>query len=223
VPKDKSNLAAFVSVDGDASRKSYGTIRILELPSTGPVRGPSQIANDFATDSAIQQKLTQFNVSQNISKVYGNLLTLPVGDSLLYVQPLYTKKAGAETSGNFPVLNFVLVSFGDRLAIATTMSEAIAEVLRVDGEDRPSGGSDGPGAGPGGPVLDDEVVSLLQRADRQFEEAKQALSDGDLAAYQEHTVEAERLVSRALEVAQTTPAPSAAPSASPSPSAQAKP
>ncbi|HSX66069.1 UPF0182 family protein [Nocardioides sp.] len=223
VPKDKSNLAAFVSVDGDASRESYGKIRILELPSTGPVRGPSQIANDFATDSAIQAKLTQFNVSQNISKVYGNLLTLPVGDSLLYVQPLYTKKAGAETSGNFPVLNFVLVSFGDRLAIATTMSEAIAEVLRVENDDRPSGGGEGPDDGPGGPVLDDEVVSLLQRADRQFAQAKQALSDGDLAGYQEHTVEAERLVGRALEVAQATPSPSAAPSASPSPSASAKP
>jgi uncharacterized membrane protein (UPF0182 family) len=206
VPKDKSNLAAFVSVDGDASHKGYGTIRVLELPSTGPVRGPSQIANDFATDSAIQQKLTQFNVSQNISKVYGNLLTLPVGDSLLYVQPLYTKKAGAATAGNFPVLNFVLVSFGDRLAIATTMSEAIAEVLRVDRDGGTSDGGDGSGNG-SGPVLDDQVLSLLERADRAFTQAKEALSDGDLAAYQEHTDEAQRLVGRALQVAQATPSP----------------
>ncbi|GGO84896.1 UPF0182 protein [Nocardioides phosphati] len=214
VPKDKANLAAFVSVDGDASRDGYGTIRILQLPSTGPVRGPSQIANDFATDSAIQQKLTQFNVSRNISKVYGNLLTIPVGDSLLYVQPLYTKKAGAATSGNFPVLNFVLVSFGDRLAIATTMTEAIADALRVRGDTGTSQGGNGSGKG-SGPVLDDHVVSLLERADNAFAQAKQALSDGDLAAYQEHTDEAQRLVARALQVAQATPSPTPSPKAKP--------
>jgi uncharacterized membrane protein (UPF0182 family) len=214
VPNGNSNLAAFVSVDGDASRKGYGTIRVLELPSTGPVKGPRQVATDFATDSKIQDELTEFNVSSNISKVYGNLLTLPVGDSLLYVQPLYTKKAGTETSGNFPVLNFVLVSFGDRLAIATTMSEAISEVLRVDTDSQSGTGAPGAGSGTGsGPALDDHVVSLLQRADRAFAQAKQALTDGDLAAYQEHTDEAQRLVNRALEVAQATPSPT--PSAQP--------
>jgi hypothetical protein len=214
VPKDKGNLAAFISVDADAARDSYGTMRILQLPSSGPVEGPGQIANKFATESAIQNKLTQFNVSQNIRKVYGNLLTLPVGDSLLYVQPLYTRREGTDTAGNFPVLNFVLVSFGDRFAIATTMSEAIAEVLRVDRslvpDDDPAT-PDKPG-GNGG-ALDDQVVSLLERADRQFALAKEALSDGDLAAYQEHTDEAERLVNRALQAAQAQPAAPAAPAA----------
>jgi hypothetical protein len=130
------------------------------------------------------------------------------------VQPLYTRREGTDTAGNFPVLNFVLVSFGDRFAIATTMSEAIAEVLRVDRslvpDDDPAT-PDKPG-GNGG-ALDDQVVSLLERADRQFALAKEALSDGDLAAYQEHTDEAERLVNRALQAAQAQPAAPAAPAA----------
>lgn len=205
----KGNLTAFVSVDGDASLGSYGTLRVLQMPDSGPVRGPGQIANDFATDAAIQDELTQFNVSQNIRKVYGNLLTLPVGDSLLYVQPLYTRKEGEENAGNFPVLNFVLVAFGDRLAIGSTMSEAIAQVLQVE-----RGATDKPGDNPpdgtpdDGPRLGQDVLSLLERADRAFAQAKEALTKGDLAAYQEHTDEAERLVNRALEVAQTTPSPS---------------
>ncbi len=200
VPYERQNLAAFISVDADASRDTYGKLRILQLPTSGPVDGPGQIANKFATEQAIQRELTQFNVSQNVHKVYGNLLTLPVGDSLLYVQPLYTQKAGGESSGSFPVLNFVLVSFGDRLAIGTTMSEAIAEVLRADASAEP--GPDGKPDPDGGVVLDNEVVTLLDRADREFAAAKQALKDGDLAAYAQHNDEAERLVGRALAAAQ---------------------
>ncbi|MDO7867414.1 UPF0182 family membrane protein [Nocardioides jiangxiensis] len=229
VPKGNANLAAFMSVDGDASQKGYGTLRILELPSTGPVKGPKQVATDFATDSRIQNELTRFNASTNISKVYGNLLTLPVGDSLLYVQPLYTQKAGSDSSGNFPVLNYVLVSFGDRLAIATTMSEAVAEVLQVDGNAGSADGGDGGDGGKpgdGGGVLDDQVVTLLQQADREFGLAKDALKAGDLAKYQEHTDAAQRLVARALQASRTPAAapatPSKQPSASstPAPSAQ---
>jgi len=198
VPYDKSNLAAFVSVDADASRSTYGKIRVLELPTSGPVKGPNQIANDFTANAAIQKELQQFNVSTNIHKIYGNLLTLPVGDSLLYVQPLYTQREGGESSGSFPVLNFVLVSFGDRLAIGTTMSEAIAKVLGV-GEDT---ATPDPGDTSGGPVLGDEVIDLLQKADREFAAAKTALGKGDLAGYAEHTDAAEKYVTRALLAAQ---------------------
>ena len=213
VQREKGNLAAFVSIDADAARDSYGTMRILELPSRRSVEGPGQVANKFAADSEIQDKLTQFNVSQTVRKVYGNLLTLPVGDSFLYVQPLYTRREGAEAAGNFPVLNFVLVSFGGRLAIATTMSEAIAEVLRVDTEAGPTPGGGTPEPGPGGPVLGDQVVSLLERADRAFAEAKAALTAGDLAEYQAKTEEAQGLVDRALEAARATPSPTVAPKA----------
>jgi uncharacterized membrane protein (UPF0182 family) len=198
VPYKKQNLAAFVSVDGDASRDSYGTIRVLELPTSGPVKGPRQIANDFSTDAAIQKELQQTNVQTNVHKVYGNLLTLPVGDSLLYVQPLYTQREGAADSGNFPVLNFVLVSFGDRLAIGRSMSEAIAKVLGAEASETPVP----PVKGGGEPALNDSVLGLLQKADDEFAAAKKALSSGDLAGYADHTDAAEKLVNRALVAAQ---------------------
>jgi uncharacterized membrane protein (UPF0182 family) len=209
VPYKKQNLAAFISVDADASRSTYGSIRILELPTSGPVKGPGQVANDFATDATIQEKLTRFNAATTVHKVYGNLLTLPVGDSLLYVQPLYTQKTGSESSGNFPVLNFVLVSFGDRLAIGTTMSEAIADVLRVDTGATPAQ----PGDGEEQPVLGDQVIGLLQKADDEFAAAKASLAKGDLAGYAAHTDAAERFVNRALVEAQKAaePAPAATP------------
>lgn len=197
VPYKKQNLASFVSVDADASKDSYGTIRVLELPASGPVKGPGQVANDFATDSSIAEELIRFNLSSNVRKVYGNLLTLPVGDSLLYVQPLYTRREGAEGSGNFPVLNFVLVSFGERLAIGTTMSEAISDVLRTTATTPGGPGPEQPDA-----TLSEQVLDLLREADREFELANEALADGDLSTYDEHTDKAQELVADALEAAQ---------------------
>jgi hypothetical protein len=201
VPYQKDNLASFVSVDADASKDSYGTIRILELPTSSRVDGPGQVANAFATDQDIADKLLRFNLN-NVRKVYGNLLTLPVGDSFLYVQPLYTQREGAEGSGNFPVLNFVLVSFGGKLAIDTTMSGAIAQVL---GAEAPEPGA-GNGNGNGGTVtVSQEVLDLLEQADAEFKDANEALAAGDLATYDEHYDKAQRLVERALEAAQDLP------------------
>ncbi|MFL6135376.1 MAG: UPF0182 family protein, partial [Nocardioidaceae bacterium] len=91
VPQKRQNLASFISVDSDASDKDYGTLRILRLPSNTQVPGPSQIANNFGTSDQIQNRVLPFTRS-NARVKYGNLLTLPVGDGLLYVQPLYTQR-----------------------------------------------------------------------------------------------------------------------------------
>jgi uncharacterized membrane protein (UPF0182 family) len=202
VPYEKDNLISFVSVDADASKDSYGTFRILELPSSSRVDGPGQIANEFATDSEIADTLLRFNLN-NVRKVYGNLLTLPVGDSFLYVQPLYTQREGAEGTGTFPVLNFVLVSFGDKLAIDQTMSGAIAKVLGAEaGEPEPGE----PTPGPGGTVtVSQEVITLLNRADAEFEKANDALAQGDLATYDTHYDRAQEYVKQALAAAQELP------------------
>ena len=95
VPQERQNLASFISVDSDAARDDYGKIRILRLPSNTQVPGPSQIANTFASDQEIQDRLLAFTRT-NSKALFGNLLTLPVGDGLLYVQPLYTLRQDGE-------------------------------------------------------------------------------------------------------------------------------
>ena len=128
VPQRKQNLAAFMSVGADAAKPdSYGKFQILRLPDTTQVPGPSQIANQFSNDPKVANQLRAFK--QADAKVaYGNLLTLPVGGGLLYVQPLYTLREGG--SGNYPVLRFVLSSFGRDVGIGSTLRESLADVLR---------------------------------------------------------------------------------------------
>ena len=206
-PNARENLASFIAVNSDATDPEYGSIRILRLPDDSAVQGPSQIANTFAADERIQTELLP--IRNNSQVRYGNLLTLPVGGGLLYVQPVYALREAGE--GTYPVLRFVLASFGKEAGYGTNLTDALKDVLRnagnegtfnipgetgADGEQPPPVDS-GPGAG-----ADPEVLDLLQQADEAFAEAESALQRGDLEAYARSTQRAQGLVAQALAQAQ---------------------
>jgi hypothetical protein len=83
------------------------------------------VQNNFSSDSGIAQQLTLLKNNQT-DVVNGNLLTLPVGGGLLYVQPVYVQ---ASSGTQFPLLRKVLVAFGDRVEIADTLDEALDAVF----------------------------------------------------------------------------------------------
>ncbi|MGH3370028.1 MAG: UPF0182 family protein, partial [Nocardioidaceae bacterium] len=197
VPQKRENLAAFISVDADAAQDDYGNIRILRLPGSTQIPGPSQIANQFGADQEIQDARLAFTRT-NSKVVDGNLLTLPVGDGLLYVQPLYTLRQAGE--GRYPVLRYVLVSFGKEVGFGPTLTAALDDVLgEIDPGNEPV---DEPGpVGDGEPGVPGDVESLLRQAEQAFTAAERALQDGDLAAYAEATERARDLVAQALEAA----------------------
>jgi uncharacterized membrane protein (UPF0182 family) len=197
VPQKKQNLASFMSVGADAAKpESYGKFQVLRLPDNTQVPGPGQIANQFSNDPKVANQLRAFK--QADAKVaYGNLLTLPVGDGLLYVQPLYTLREGG--SGNYPVLRFVLTSFGRDVGIGSTLSSSLQDVLGGD-ESTPPVTDGGTGAGGSGDTQDLPVAALvlLQQADDKFAEADTKLKAGDLQGYATAVNEARALVQRAL-------------------------
>jgi hypothetical protein len=201
VPQKKQNLASFMSVGADAAKPdSYGKFQILRLPDNTQVPGPGQIANQFSNDPKVANQLRAFK--QADAKVaYGNLLTLPVGDGLLYVQPLYTLREGG--SGNYPVLRFVLTSFGRDVGIGSTLSASLNDVLGLTGGATPTptdGSTPGetPDAAPDTQNLPVAALRLLQQADAKFDEANTALRAGDLEGYANAVEEAQALVQRAL-------------------------
>ncbi|MGY2129107.1 UPF0182 family membrane protein [Blastococcus sp. SYSU DS0617] len=126
---ERDNLSAFVSAS--SAPETYGDVQVLQLPGNTPFRGPGQVQNSFTTNNQVRPDLTLFE-SDNSNAVFGNLLTLPIGDAgLLYVEPLYVEGAG---DSGFPLLQRVLVNFGDRIGYANTLAEALDQVF-------------GPGAG----------------------------------------------------------------------------
>jgi uncharacterized membrane protein (UPF0182 family) len=182
LPNKRQNLAAFVSVNSEATdTEDYGKMQILQLSSGSQVDGPSQIANQLQTDNGVTQALLPFKQAGTDIQ-YGNLLTLPVGGGLLYVQPVYIKRQAAE--GTYPQLQYVLASFGDSVGFGKTLDEALRVALGLEaGSTEPDPGTTAPE--PETPDGNQTASQLLDRASSFYEEAQQALKDGDLALYQQ--------------------------------------
>ncbi|MFL6157944.1 MAG: UPF0182 family protein [Marmoricola sp.] len=223
VPSKKDNLTAFMSVGADAAdRSTYGKFQILRLPDSSQQRGPRQIANQFSTDTKVATALKNYKNGTDATVEYGNLLTLPIDGGLLYVQPLYTVRNG---EGNYPVLSFVLASYGSDVGIGSTLSSAIENIGQAEaGTAAPTtddgGGSGTTTGGDSGPALPTRALQLLQQADAKFKAADAALRAGDLVLYAQNVKQGRILVDQALAVGKksTTPTkkPTSTPSATPS-------
>ncbi len=175
---NRPNLAAFVSVDSDPASPNYGTMSVLQLPSNAQVDGPGQVANEFESFTPASTELSLLrNGGSRVD--LGNLLTLPLGNSFLYVEPVYVKSAG-QTS--FPTLKRVLVSFDGTIAYQPTLSAALDAVF--GGAAPPSPGP-GPGVGGsgGGVGVSPSVAALIAALSDAQAAADRALRAGDLAAY----------------------------------------
>jgi uncharacterized membrane protein (UPF0182 family) len=231
VPFGKSNLASFVSVDADAASTDYGTMRVLELPNE-QTPGPGQVANTFAADTDVADALAQFNRS-GARPVYGNLLTLPVGDALMYVQPVYATRELSDSS--FPILTYVLVKYGDEVGIGTTLRDSLADLLGVSGDTTtpPEDNGDNTGNNNGNnggdePGVNQQIRDLLAKAEAAFNAADAALAETppDTVTWASKTQEGRRYIAQAYALAQQrddTAEPSAEPSGSPSSSPTAEP
>src|SRR6476620_9496513 len=132
---DRQVLAGFMAVDSDAGstagqrRAGYGAMRLLELPRDTTVRGPGQVQNDIESSNIGSPRFTQ-TLSQFLSLNrqggshvdLGNLLTLPVGGGLLYVEPIYVS---GTAGSSYPLSRVVVVAFGDKLAWSDTLTGAL--------------------------------------------------------------------------------------------------
>ncbi len=181
---NRPNLAAFASVSSDP--ESYGQIQVLKLPRGNPPNGPGQVANQFLSEQVVAESLFPFR--QNRAEVtFGNLLTLPAGQGLLYVQPVFVRAQGGES---FPTLQRVLVSYGNEVAANTSLAASLgdlfgAPVSRPDPPATPPPGgtpTPSPTATPPAPVAGD-VAALIAEAADAFEAGEAALRANDFAAY----------------------------------------
>ncbi len=186
----RAAMAGFLAVDSETGntpgevREDYGKLRLIALPSSTTVPGPGQVQNNFNTD---QQVATQLNLlsQQGSSVIRGNLLTLPVGGGLLYVQPVYVQSTG---STSYPVLRYVLTAFGEQVGFARTLNEALDQTFAGDAQ-ATTGDSDvtpeGDEGTEGEEPMDAEATlnATILRARDAMVEADTAMKAGDWQAY----------------------------------------
>ena len=118
----RDNLSAYATVSSDPA--DYGLIRVLKVPGTQAVLGPGQVQNRFNSDSGVRSAVYPLTTTGS-KLVYGNLLTLPVAQGLLYVEPLYVQAQSSAQANTYPILQKVLVSFGNDVAVGDTLSQAL--------------------------------------------------------------------------------------------------
>jgi uncharacterized membrane protein (UPF0182 family) len=117
-PIKKDNMVAWMAARSDGD--NYGKLILYKFPKDKLIYGPLQIEAKIDQDSLISQQLTLWS-QQGSSVTRGNLLVIPIKDSILYIEPLYIQ---AET-GQLPELKRVLVSDGVRVVMEENLADAL--------------------------------------------------------------------------------------------------
>jgi uncharacterized membrane protein (UPF0182 family) len=200
--RSRPNLAAFVSVSNDPA--SFGHLTVLELPTNTAVPGPVQRGATFQTSPVASQELALLD-QHGSEIVLGNLLTLPVGGTLVYVQPVYVQSTASGEGSKIPQLKRVFVGVGDKVGFAETYEAALDQAFGA-GIAPPSDGEPPPPTD-----VDARIRALAAEAQDAMQKAAAAFGRQD---YAEYAKQQERLRVALAELARLT---GATPSASPSP------
>lgn len=182
VPNQRENLGAYIAAVADAADPDYGKLRVLRLSDTHQVSGPNQTYNAIQADDRVQQRLLPFTSQGAAEPVYGNLLTLPLGGGLIYVEPIYTR---GRAQGSYPVLRFIAVRFGDQIGIGETLQQALDMAFQGDaGVDTGEQPDQKKPAGEENLTAQERAKVRLREASQAFTAADEALKNGDLGEYQ---------------------------------------
>ena len=132
--QSRNVLTGYLSANADAGAtegqvsEDYGRLTLLQIKNDS-VNGPGQVQNNFNSNNDVARELNLLERGGQTRVLRGNLLTLPMGDGFLYVQPVYVESTG-ETS--YPLLRRVLVAFGDKVAFEATLDEALDKLFEGD-------------------------------------------------------------------------------------------
>ncbi|HEY4725442.1 MAG TPA: UPF0182 family protein, partial [Actinomycetota bacterium] len=196
-PNNKQNMVAYMAARSDPT--DYGKITLFSLPRARTVFGPTQIHAQILADPEVSKELTLFN-QQGSTVILGNLLTVPIEDSLLYVQPIFVQAS----QGAIPELRRVPVFFNNQLGYTADLTDSIDQVLGQTTNIPPTSGPKPP-AGPQG--ISTALARILQQQAEQYRRAQQALDRHDLGAYQHAIDRLGLLIEQAQRLTGAAPRP----------------
>jgi uncharacterized membrane protein (UPF0182 family) len=214
VPRSRDDsvkvLSAFMVAKSDPL--NYGQLEAFVMPRTRQVDGPAIVNARINQEPEVSREITLLSTAGSNVRL-GNLLLIPIEQSLLYIRPLYIEAEGTPV----PQLKKVIVVYGARVVIKDSLREAIGTLFpgsspatleqQGAGVTAPAPGgttTPPPGGGTTPPPAATSVNDLLNEATAKFTAAEEALKAGDLAGYQKATNEAKDLVRRASDAARIT-------------------
>ena len=224
-PRARPNMSAFV-VAKSGPLDEYGTLISYTMPEDQAVPGPGQVGDFIDQDPTASAEFTLLG-QEGSNVIRGNMLVVPIEESLLYIQPIYLQ---ADTGGSgIPQFKRVVASFNSQIEIGESLDEVLVSLFGLPEEAQPpaggegdgdggTGDGDGDGDGDGGTTeppsgtIEEQIARLLNQAELALGEADDALRAGDLGRYQELVeqasaliVEANRLIAEAASPQQPAP------------------
>jgi hypothetical protein len=209
----QQNMTAFMVAKGDVPT-DYGQIEVFHMPEGQRVAGPVQIDSLIQQDVQVSQAISLLNTNGS-EVLLGNVLTIPVNQSFLYVRPLYVSSKGSGSA--VPELKRVIVVYGNQVAYQNTLQDALVQLFPGAGKltqeqttqaipSAPSTPSSTPSTAPTG-----TIASLLAQAQKLFSAANAALAKNppDFATYEQDIQQAQQLIAQAA--AQASAASSSSP------------
>jgi uncharacterized membrane protein (UPF0182 family) len=214
---NSTNMAGFISAD--SSPDAYGQITVLRVNNGTAVPGPEQVVNNFKTFPTIKNALTLLGNSA----IDGNVLTLPIGNTFLFVEPLYVRST-------YPTLERILVAYGDKLGFGATLEDALQDLQpgHNTGESLPGGGSTPssptnspsstpppssgtPPASSSAPPGKTTQQQQLAQLDQAFSDLQAAYKSGDFRRIGEAQAKVQELLNAYEKSFGATPTPTATP------------
>jgi uncharacterized protein len=224
-PNGRDNLAALIS---GSYVNNQPRLEVLRLPDQTAIQGPVQVHQRMTNNATVRSELTLLSNSNQSQVLYGNLISLPVVDGMLYVEPVYVKSGQANA---VPLLQKVLMSYGDGgtyVVLADSLKQGLDQLV-AQGKNQAGSANNGgtgttspPKTGGGQPVLTGQLAQAAAQLDQAIANVKAAQQSGDFAKYGQALQALDSAMTNfqnAQKAAGSTAAPTAGPSTSAAPSA----
>lgn len=179
-PREKDNMVSWLAALNDG--EDYGKLIAYTLPKQKLVYGPMQIEKRIDQDTEISKELTLLD-QQGSDVIRGSLLTIPIDNSLLFVEPIYLQSTGEER--NLPEVKRVIVSYGDKIIMGKSLQDSLNQVFGLEPEEEQTQAPDGEQQSQPEqqPVIGTEQQELIKKANTLFDQAEKAQQEGNWSEY----------------------------------------
>ncbi len=170
-PFKKDNMIAFLTAKCDMP--DYGELKLYQLPKDKLSYGPLQVDSRINQNPDISKQLTLWN-QRGSGVIRGNMLAIPIEESILFIEPLYLKSESSE----MPELKRVIVAFSDKIVMEKDLTAALERLF--SGATFIDSGSLMEGS------LESRLRDLAVRAMNHYNQADASMREGNWTKYGEH-------------------------------------
>ncbi|MDY0093355.1 MAG: UPF0182 family protein [Candidatus Vecturithrix sp.] len=185
-PNNKDNMIAWLAARCDGEH--YGELLVYKFPKEKLIYGPSQIEARINQDTVISQQFSLWD-QRGSNIIRGNLIVIPIEDSILYVEPVYLKAEQRD----LPELKRVIASYGGEVIMGLDLRSTLEAVFggKLTETERQLVDQM-----PGGVLEEGELAPVIQQLVTHFTTARQSLAQGDWLTYGQEMNKAEELIRR---------------------------